>query len=103
MKEAGIAELLDPAVDECDAQKQANREQRPAQPLGVQLARAVAADPGLTGRWRTIGSALWCHAQELGSWGCLLIYRARRVKSRKSPLEILNSRRPIGSSTRATR
>jgi hypothetical protein len=42
VKKARIAQLVDPAVHEGDAKEQTNWEQRPAQPVGVQLAAAPA-------------------------------------------------------------
>ena len=94
MKKAGIAELLESAVHECDAEEQANREQRPAQPVGLQLACAIVTDLGFTGSWRTTGSALGRHAQKLGSEDCLFMYRQLRGPNREIIAEDLNSRRP---------
>ena len=61
MQKAGIAQLLDAAIDERQAEEQPDGEQRPAEPLGICLGAATVIAPaprdrtgaiGLVRRWR---------------------------------------------------
>ena len=81
MQEAGIAELLNPAIDEGNAQEQPERHERPPQPPGVQFSAPSVAQPTVGYRLRAIGAAALFRSHEPRSVGRWAIKTQRAGRS----------------------